>query len=381
MNFEFSEEQTALRDTLLRYLQKNYGFEQRREIIRSTDGWSRAHWKQFAEMGLTAIGLPEAYGGYGLGGPFDTYVVMEAFGRALVVEPYLASVVLAADLIAHVGSGAQKSALLPKVASGELQLALAHQEPGARYELAHVATKSVASGNGYVLDGAKTVVLNGAAADRLIVSARTAGGERDEAGISLFLVDPKSSGVSIHGYPTQDGQRAADITLKGVQVSADALLGQAGAALPAIEHQLQHAIAALCAEAVGAMGALLEITGAYLKTRKQFGVPIGSFQALQHRMADMLMQLESARSMAYLIAARIGSADLQERRRAVAAAKALVGQAARHVGQQAVQLHGGIGVTDELNVSHYFKRLTMIDLTFGDAAHHLARYSDLMLAA
>ena len=380
MNFEFSEEQVQLRDSLLRYMQKAYGFEQRREIIRSSPGWSREHWKQFAEMGLTAIGLPEDHGGLG-GDAFDTYVVMETFGRGLVIEPYLATVVLGAGLIARAGTGAQKSELLPKVASGELQLALAHQEAAGRYELAHVATKATANRNGYTLDGVKTVVLNGADAGGIIVSARTSGGARDAQGVSLFLIDAKAAGVSLHGYPTQDGQRAAELTLKNVQVGADALVGKLNEGLPLVEHAVERAIAALCAEAVGAMGALLEITGAYLKTRKQFGIAIGTFQVLQHRMADMLMAVENAKSMAYLAAAKLDSSDAAVRRRTISAAKALIGQAGRHVGQQAVQLHGGIGVTDELNVSHYFKRLTMIDLSFGDAAHHLARYSDLMLAA
>jgi len=319
--------------------------------------------------------LPEAHGGLG-GNAVDTMVVMEVFGRGLVVEPYLATAVLGAGLVAEAGSDAQQAALLPKVAGGELLLAFAHDEPGTRYELNHVATSAKKPGDAYVLNGAKTVVLHGAQADTLIVSARTSGGERDDKGISLFLVDRKAAGVAVRDYPTHDGQRAADITLRNARGE---LLGKDGQATGPIEHARARAIAALCAEAVGNMAALVEITLAYIKTRKQFGVPIGSFQVLQHRMADMLMYVEQARSMMYLAANRADSTDVAERRRAIAAAKTLVGQAGRFVGQQAVQLHGGIGVTDEVNVSHYFKRLTLINATFGDADHHLGQFSDMLV--
>lgn len=378
MNFNFSDEQVALRDQLLRLIQKDYGFEKRREIIRSAEGRSTQTWQQLADMGVLALSLPEDHGGLG-GNAVDTLVVMETFGRGLLVEPYLSAIVIGAGLISALGSAAQKQALLPKIAAGELLIALAHDETAARHRLSHVETRAEKSGNAYVLNGSKTVVLHGGSADKLLVSARVAGGPRDESGIALFIVDRAAPGVNIMHYPTQDGHSAAEITLKAVKLGADALLGEAGKAGPAIEHAIQRAIAALCAEAVGNMQALLEITGVYIKTRKQFGVPIGSFQALQHRMADMLMHTESARSMAYLAAAKVDSTDAAERRRVIAAAKALVGQSARFVGQQAVQLHGGIGVTDELNVSHYFKRLTMINILFGDAEHHLGRYSDLML--
>jgi len=377
MNFNYSDEQNQLRDQLLRFIQKDYGFEQRRAILKSAPGRSPAVWQQFADMGLLALTLPEAQGGLG-GNAVDTLVVMEVFGRGLVVEPYLATVVLGASLLAH-GSASQK-ALLEKVGSGELLLTLAHEEAGSRYALSQVSTRAQSSGGGFVLNGAKTVVLHGASADQLIVSARSSGGERDESGISLFLVDRKAPGLELMSYPTQDGQRAAELTLRNVQLGSDALIGELHQGFAPLEHAIQRAVAAICAEAVGGMAALLEITAAYLKTRKQFGLPIGSFQALQHRMADMLMATEQARSMAYLAAAKVESADVQDRRRVIAAAKTLVGQAARFVGQQAVQLHGGIGVTDELNVSHYFKRLTMISAQFGDSDYHLGRYSDLLAA-
>lgn len=374
MNFKFSDEQTQLRDSLARFLRKDYSFDKRREILKSATGCSAEVWKQFADMGLLAIGLPEDHGGLG-GGAEDTLIVMEEFGRGLVVEPYLATVVLSAGLIARSGSDAQKAALLPGVAAGEKKLALAHYESGGRYDLTHVTTTATKDKNGYSLNGAKAVVLHGNSADTLLVSAKTA------TGISLFVVDAKATGLTRHGYPTHDGHRAADITLKNVTVSADALIGKEGAALPLIEQALDYGIAALCAEAVGNMTALHEATVTYLKTRKQFGVALGSFQVLQHRAADMLMQLEQARSMAYLATAKVSSTDAAERRRCLSAAKTFVGQAARYVGQQAVQLHGGIGVTEELAVGHYFKRLTLINATFGDADHHLGLFSDSLVKA
>lgn len=372
MDFTFSDEQRQLREMLERYVRKDYGFEKRREILRSADGWSREVWQQFADMGLLAIGLPEAQGGLG-GDGFDTLLVMEALGSGLVVEPYLPTVVLGAGLIARHGSAAQQSEILPAVIAGESLLALAHYEPGNRYQLSGVATQVRADGEGYRLDGRKSQVLHGGAADRLIVSAQT------PQGVSLFVVDANASGVSRRVYPTQDGQRAAEFTFAQVKLGADARIGTAGAGLEMVELALDHGIAALCAEAVGAMAALIEATVSYLKTRKQFGVPIGSFQALQHRAVDMYLHAEQARSMAYLAAAKLG-ADRAERRQAISAAKVLVGQSARFVGQQAVQLHGGIGVTDELAVSHYFKRLTMIGLLFGDAEHHLGLFGDALAA-
>jgi alkylation response protein AidB-like acyl-CoA dehydrogenase len=380
MDFKLTDEQQQLRDTLIRFVQKDYTFEKRKAILKSKDGISRDAWKQLAEMGLTALGLPEAHGGLG-GGAVDHMVVMEVFGRGLIVEPYLATVVLGADLVARAGSDTQKAALLPKVAEGALLLALAYDEEGARYEPERAATTAKKQGDGYVLNGAKTVVLHGAQADKLIVSARTSGAERDAAGVTLFIVDRTAPGITVRDYPTHDGLRAADVRLANVKLGADARLGKEGAGLPLLERALARGVAALCAEAVGNMGALLEITLGYIKTRKQFGVPIGTFQVLQHRMADMLMMTEQARSMMYLACTKAESDDDADRRRAIAAAKALVGQAARFVGQQAVQLHGGIGVTDEANVSHYFKRLTLINATFGDADHHLGRFSDALVVA
>jgi alkylation response protein AidB-like acyl-CoA dehydrogenase len=377
MNFDFSEEQNQLRDALTRLLDRSYEFAKRKAIVASEAGYSRDVWRQLAELGALAIAVPEAHGGAG-GNAVDTLVVMEALGRRLVVEPYLPSIVLGAGLVARAGSEAQRAAVLPRLADGSQIAALAHDEADSRYELTRVATRARPDAGGYVLDGTKTVVLGGAAADTLIVSARTAGAPADADGISLFLVDASAAGVTRQTYATQDGQRAAEITLAGVRVGGDALLGPAGGGAALIEHAVQHGIAAVCGEALGVMAMLMELTSTYVKTRKQFGVAIGTFQVLQHRLADMLMRVEQARSMAYLVATTVDGGGVDERRRVTAAAKAIVSQAARFVGQQAVQLHGGIGIMDEAPVSHYFKRLTMIELTFGDADHHVGRYSDLM---
>jgi alkylation response protein AidB-like acyl-CoA dehydrogenase len=374
MNFNYTEEQLALQDTLRRFIAKDYAFEHRRALTKSADGFDRTAWKTFADFGILALPFHEDFGGLN-GTAVDTMLVMEMLGRGLALEPYVSTVVLCGGLIRDAGSVAQKEALLPAIAGGELMLALAHHEPGGRYELDRVATTATPTGSGWQLDGAKAVVLGAPSADKLIVSARNG------SGLSLFLVDTKAAGVTLRAYPTQDGARAADISLAKVAVGADALIGTAGNALPAIERALDYANAALCAEAVGIMSALNEVTLEYLKTRKQFGVPIGNFQALQHRMADMVIATEQARSMATLAAVRADSSDAAERSRSVAAAKAYVSQSARLVGQQAVQLHGGMGVVDELNVSHYFKRLTMIGLTFGDVDFHLGRFSDTLLAA
>jgi alkylation response protein AidB-like acyl-CoA dehydrogenase len=374
MNFNYTEEQLALQDTLRRFIAKDYAFEHRRALAKSADGFDHAAWKTFADFGILALPFPEDFGGLN-GTAVDSMLVMEMLGRGLALEPYLSTVVLGGGLIRDAGSTAQKEELLPAIAGGELMLALAHHEAGGRYALDRIATTATASAGGWKLDGAKAVVLGAPAAGKLIVSARGA------KGISLFLVDAKAPGLTLRAYPTQDGARAADIRLSGVQVGADALIGPAGGGLAVIERAVDYANAALCAEAVGIMSALNEITLEYLKTRKQFGVPIGKFQALQHRMADMVIATEQARSMATLAAVRADSTDAAERSRAVAAAKAYVMQSARLVGQQAVQLHGGMGVVDELNVGHYFKRLTMIAMTFGDIDFHLGRFSDTLLAA
>ena len=377
MDFNFSEEQQQLKDMLERFVRKDYSFEKRRQFMRTSEGFSRDVWREFANLGLQGVALPDKHGGLG-GTAFDSLIVMEQLGRGLVVEPYLSTVVLCGGLLRDAASDAQQAELIPLIVSGECLLSLAHYEPQGRYELNCVATVASKGSSGFVLNGAKSVVLHGGSADRLIVSARTGGGETDRDGISVFLADAKAPGVTRQAYPTQDGCRAAEVTFKDVPAT---LIGVEGEGLAVTERALDFAIAALCAEAVGCMESLNEQTLEYLKTRKQFGVPIGTFQVLKHRMADMFMCTEQARSMAYLAAVKVHSDDTSERRRAISAAKALVGQSARYVGQQAVQLHGGMGVTDELAVSHYFKRLTMINTTFGDADHHLAQFSDQFVRA
>jgi len=300
---------------------------------------------------------------------------MEAFGRGLVLEPYFATAILGGGLLRRAGTEALRAALVPQIVAGKLKLAFAHIERQSRYDLADVATTARKDGDAYVLDGAKSVVLHGDCADKLLVTARTSGDRRDRNGVGLFLVDADAAGVARRGYPTQDGLRAAEVSLNGVRVVADAVLGTD--ALPAIEHVVDEAIAALCAEAVGCMEAMHETTLEYLKTRQQFGRPIGSFQVLQHRSVDMLVALEQARSMAMFAAVTAGEADATERRRAIAAAKVQIGRSGKHVGQEAIQLHGGIGMTMEYKVGHYFKRMTMIDMLFGDADVHLQTLAKL----
>lgn len=374
MDFDFTEEQRLLQDSVVRFLEKNYSFETRREIVASRVGYSPVAWEGLASLGMLGVPVPADRGGFG-GGGVETMIVMEALGRHLSVEPYLGTVVMAASCVATVGTAEQKDYLLPLVMDGSMRLACGFGEPGSRYDLNHVETTAREDGGFWVLNGSKSVVMHGAVADLLIVSARTAGGPTDREGVSLFFVNPGEDGVSGREYPTYDGMRAADIGFEDVRVSGDSLIGVAGNGLPIIELTVDRAIAALCAEAVGIMEALNAATLDYLKTRQQFGVPIGRFQALQHRMVDMLMHCEQARSMALLAAVKVDDPNPVERRRAVSAAKALVGRASRAVAQEAIQLHGGMGMTDELIVGHYVKRLTAIDTTFGDADHHLERFA------
>ena len=380
MNFDLTEEQQMLNDSLRRFVTNELGFEQRAEVIASGQGTDPATWAALAEMGLLGFTFPEDYDGLG-GNAVDTMVVMENFGRGLVVEPYLATVVLAGGLIRDQGSEAQKAEILPAIASGERLLAFAHSESGARYNLSQVNTKAEADGDQYRISGAKTAVLSGGQAQQLIVSARTSGASDDEQGVSLFLVDTAAEGVTINDFATHDGHRTAEIQFSNVAVNASQLVGRLDNAFPAIEKAVDLGIAALCAEAVGAMEAMNAATLEYVKTRKQFGVAIGKFQVLQHRMADMFIQTEQARSMAILAATEADSDQRAQRREALSMAKTLVGQAARYVGQEGVQLHGGMGVTDEMFAAHLFKRLTLINLLFGDADHHLAQVSDGLLAA
>jgi len=377
MDFALSDEQRMLADLVGRFVDRDYGFEVRKASVAAAEGFSRQHWQTLAETGLLGLNVPEAHGGLG-GTAAETLVVMEAFGRGLVVEPFVHTAVLAARLLAAEGTPAQQERLLPPLAAGERLFALACLEPAGRYDLWHVQTRAQAQEGGWVLDGAKCTVPFGDSADTLIVSARTAGGVDDRDGISLFLVDRQAAGVTVQGFPSFDGQRVAEVRLQGVRVDAEALLGSAGAGYAPLEHAVDHALAALCAEAVGAMQKLLDLTADYLRTRKQFGKPIGSFQALQHRAADMVIALEQSRSAALMAAAHAADTDPVARRRAISAAKSLVGRCGRQMGEAATQLHGGMGMTDEMLSGHYYKRLVGIDKTWGDSEHHAELFAQVM---
>ncbi len=372
MDFDLSDEQRQLKESVERLLADAYGdLNKRKGYTQEPKGYSAALWQQYAELGILAAPFAEEHGGLGMG-LTETMIVAEGIGRALAVEPYTATIVLAGGALRHAGNEALLNELVPEIAAGQLTLALAHQERQARYDIADVATTARADGKGgFTLEGEKVVVLGGDSADRLIVSARVSGARAERGGIGLFLVDAKTNGVTRRSYPTQDGQHAADITLSGVKVAPEAARAGSDKGLEVLERVVDEAMAALSAEAVGAMAGLTELTVEYLKTRKQFGVPIGSFQVLQHRAVDMLTAMEQARSMATYATMMAGEPDASERRRAMAAAKVQIGRSGRFVGESAIQLHGGIGMTMEYKAGHYFKRLTMIDLAFGDADHHL----------
>lgn len=369
MDFDFSEEQRMLQDSVDRLLADRYSFQERLKHLKSAEGWSRDIWAQYADLGILGLPFAEEDGGLG-GGSVETMLVMESLGKKLALEPYLATVVLAGGALRHAGSAEQRATLAPQIADGSLLMALAHSEPQARYNLASVRTTARKDGDGYVLNGEKTLALSGDCADKLIVSARVSGGENDTAGVGLFLVDAKAAGVSRRGYPLQDGRRAAEITLENVKVAAGDVL-TADKAHETIARVIDEAIAAICAEGVGAMEALTNLTVEYLKTRKQFGVAIGNFQVLQHRAVDMLIATDEARSMAMYASMMSGEANAAERATAVSAAKVQLCKSARTVGQEGTQLHGGIGMTMEYEGGHYFKRLTLLGVLFGDHDHHL----------
>jgi pimeloyl-CoA dehydrogenase small subunit len=375
MDFDLSEEQRLLKDSVDGLLNSSYDFESRKKYGKEKGGWSKSVWNKLAEQGLLGLPFSEDDGGFGAGA-IETMIVMEALGKALLLEPYLATVVLGGGFLRRGGSAAQKEAYIPGIIDGSKTFAFAQLEKNSRYDLADVSTSAKKKGEGWVIDGEKFVVLNGENADTLIVTARTKGGQRDAGGIGVFLVPGNAKGVSKKGYPTQDGLHAADITFTGVEVGADAAIGDPENALALIEQVVDDARIAMCAEAVGAMDESLKSTVEYLKTRTQFGVPIGSFQVLQHRAADMFVAVEQARSMSMFATMAADFDDAKERANAVAAAKVQIGKSAKFVGQQAIQLHGGIGMTMEAKIGHYFKRLTMIENTFGDTDYHLRRVSD-----
>jgi alkylation response protein AidB-like acyl-CoA dehydrogenase len=374
MDFEFSDEQRQLREAVQAFLAKEYTFDHLRAIKRSGKGWDPAVWRGLAELGVPAVNVPESLGGLGYG-PTETLALMDACGSSLLLEPVLASAVIATALLREHQSAAPAAELLRAMARGERIATVAHFEPGARFDTRWVETRARRAGEDYLLDGRKAVVLQAGLADTLLVSARTAGAAGDPDGISLFLVPRTAPGLTLEEYLNVDGQSAADVSLDGVRLPAVSRLGDEGAAFASIESALDAGLAALCAEAVSIMQELTDSTVAYLNTRQQFGQPIGRFQALQHRIADMVIHLEQARSMSYLAAMRCDCADLRERRRILSAAKVVIDEAARFIGQQAVQLHGGMGMTDEIKVSHHFRRLTAIQLMFGDSDAHVQRFA------
>jgi alkylation response protein AidB-like acyl-CoA dehydrogenase len=377
VDFAYNEEQRLLADSVGRWLDTDYRFEDFRRFA-ADPKLARTNWTRMAELGLLSVNIAEADGGLG-GGPIETLLVMQALGRALVVDPYVGTAVIAVALISAEPPGARRRELLEQMGAGACRISLAALEPEGRYDLARVQTVATACAGGFALSGKKAVVLHGDSADRLIVSARTAGAAAERRGISLFLIDAHAAGITIRGFPTIDGQRAAEIEFDDVRVGSDALLAHVHDGIDALEWAVDRGIAALCAEAVGAMEKLLELTAEHLRARKQFGQPIGRFQGLQHRIADMAIALEQARSMALLAAAKIDDPNPVERRQAISAAKVMIGRCGRLVGQQAVQLHGGMGMTDEMPIGYFFKRLTAIDMSWGNVEHHVELYGDLVL--
>jgi pimeloyl-CoA dehydrogenase small subunit len=375
MDFDLSEEQRLLKESVDGLLNDSYDFDQRKKYMKEKGGWSKAVWSRLAEQGLLGLPFAEDDGGFGAGA-VETMIVMEALGKALMLEPYLPTVVIAGGFLRHGGSAAQKAEHIAGIIDGSKTFAFAQLEKNSRYDLGDVSTSAKKKNGGWVIDGEKFVVVNGENADMLLVTARTKGGRHDKTGIGVFLVPANAKGITKKGYPTQDGLHAADISFTGVEVGADAAIGDSENALPLIERVVDEARTAMCAEAVGAMDESLKTTVEYLKTRKQFGVAIGSFQTLQHRAADMFVGVEQARSMSMFATMAVDFEDPKERATAVAAAKVQVGKSLKFVGQQSIQLHGGIGMTQEAKIGHYFKRLTMIENSFGDTDYHLRRVTE-----
>ena len=378
MDFNFTEEQEMIRDSLGRLIREQYDFDKRREFISSDAGWSPEMWAKFAELGIFMAPFAEEDGGLG-GGPIDAMVVAEEFGKGIVVEPFIPSIVCGGGFVKR-ASDAIKGEYLEGIMSGEKVFAFAYAEPRGRYNLADLETTAKEDGDSFTLNGHKAVVVGAPWASHFIVTARTSGDRRDRGGISAFIVAKDASGVTTRDYPTVDGRRASEVYFENVSVSADAVIGDVDGALPTIEAVADEATAALCAEAVGVMGVAHSMTVEYSRQRKQFGTPIGKFQVLQHRMVDMFMEHQQSISMTYMATLKLGE-DEATRKKAVSAAKVRIGQAGKFVGEEAIQIHGGMGMTDELAVGHYFKRLTMINAELGNVDHHMKRYTDLSAAA
>jgi len=373
MDLQYSPEQNQLRESIERFVRDEYDFPRRRKLSQSELGHDEACWQQYAQFGWLAVPFSEDDGGIG-GDATDTGIVMEGIGRGLLLEPYLANVVLAGGVLAALGSAEQKAEGLQPMMSGERKLALAYAESAGRYDIAHCATRAKLEGGHYLIDGSKSFVYGGGVADAYVLIVRTSGETAEQGGLTALLVDAKTPGLKIRRYANHDGHRAADLSFEQVSVDAKQRLGAEGAAWPVLERTIDQGIAAIASEAVGAMAALVDMTLDYLKTRSQFGRPIGTNQALQHRMVDMHIALDEARSMALYGALMLNEPDPAARRKALSATKIEIDRTARIVGQEAVQLHGAMGVTEEFAVGHYFKRLSMIGVTFGDSSFHLQRH-------
>jgi pimeloyl-CoA dehydrogenase small subunit len=375
MDFSFTSEQDQLRDTVAKLVSQKYDFDTRRKVAKSEAGWRPEMWSQFAELGLLGAPFTEAEGGFG-SGPIEAMIISEEFGKGLVIEPFLQTVVIGGNFFRHGGTDAQKEENIAGIIGGETRFAFAYSEPKSRFDLHDVSTTAKKDGAGYTLNGHKAVVVGAPFATHLIVTARTSGGQRDAKGVTVFLVAKTAHGVTTRDYPTVDGLRASEVYFENVAVGADAVIGQVDGGLPLVEKVVDNAIAALCAEAVGCFKVLNEATISYAKQRKQFGQAIANFQVLQHRMVDMFMAAEQATSMTYMVTLKLDEAD-KARKLAASAAKVQVGKSGKLVSQDAVQIHGGMGMTDELNVGHFFKRVTMIESQFGNTDWHLRRYTEL----
>ena len=375
MDFTFNEEQTLIQDQVDQFIQKEYDWETRQSLSNSELGFGDNNWQKFAELGWLGISTSEDNGGFG-GSAIESMLIMEAFGKGLVVEPFLETIIMSGGLIDEHGSDQQKSSILEPAIAGQLHLAIAYAEPQSRFNLSDVVTEAKSDGDNFILNGYKSVVMNGPSANKIIISARTSGSQLEENGITLFIVDGDSQGLNKTNYKTVDGRRASDLTIENVSVSKDDIIGQIDAGFDILDSSIDRAILAISAEAVGAMEVLYKTTVEYTKTREQFGTSIGKFQVLQHRMVDMFMEYEQCKSLLYMATMKHeeGSADAKK---AISGLKYQVGKAGRFIGQQAVQLHGGMGVTDELNVGHYFKRLTTVGTIFGNSDYHLKKYTSL----
>ena len=375
MDFTFNEEQTLIQDQVDQFVQKEYDWETRQSLSNSDLGFGEDNWKKFAELGWLGISVSEESGGFG-GSAIESMLIMEAFGKGLVVEPFLETMIMSGGILDNHGSDQQKSSVLEPAIAGEMQLALAYAEPQSRFNLSDVVTEAKEKDENFILNGYKSVVMNGPSADKIIVSARTSGSQMEEEGISLFIVDAASEGLNRTNYKTVDGKRASDITIENLSVPKENIIGQINSGFKILDSAIDTAILAISAEAVGAMEVLYKTTVEYTKTREQFGTAIGKFQVLQHRMVDMFMEYEQCKSLLYMATMKHeeGSADAKK---AISGLKYQVGKAGKFIGQQAVQLHGGMGVTDELNVGHYFKRLTTVGTIFGNTDYHLKKYTSL----